>query len=87
MYLRMTFSKRKYLLLWRGEWLDASAYMSAWSVIGRLMVHASSVPFTMSMFTRCLRVTNLPQPVTANWFNKGRAMYYHACVITDVKDP
>ena len=34
-----------------GKWLSASAYVFAWSVIGRLMVRASSVPFSLTIVT------------------------------------
>ena len=70
------------------KWVSSSAYVLAWSVIGRLMIHASSVLFPLTMLTiHSLSVYHgLAAASAANWFNKGSAMYYNFPVTMHVKD-
>ena len=64
-----------------GKWCSDSPYVS---VIGRLMGHASSVCFalTVHLLSACRQLAN-----AASWFIKGSAMCYHVCAIMHVKDP
>ena len=60
------------------KWLNVSMYVLGWSGIGKLMVHASSLPFVLTMLTtRLLSECHRLAPASAtDWFNKGHAMCY-----------
>ena len=70
-------------------WLNAGMYVLAWSVIGRLMVCASSLPSALFVLTiHMLSVCHQLAPVSAaDLFSKGSAKWYYVCVIMHVKDP
>ena len=72
-----------------GKWRNASAYILACLVSGRLMVRASFVLFALTMLTiHFLSECHHLAPASAtDWFNKGHAMCYHVYVIMHVKDP
>ena len=72
-----------------GKWLKAGAYVLVWSVIGRLMVRVTFVPFALTMLTihSLFECQQLAPASAADWSNKGRAMCYHIYVIMHVKIP
>ena len=72
-----------------GEVAQRWRVMLVWSVIGRLMVRASCLPFALTMFTiDILTASHQCAPAgAADWFIKGCAMCYYVCVIMHVKDP
>ena len=61
----------------------------AWSVIERLMVYVSCLPFALTVLTiHLLTASHQLAPASASvWFNKERAMCFHICMILHVKDP
>ena len=74
---------------WGREMAQCKCVVLVWSVIERLMVRASCLPFALTMLTNhILTASHQLAPASAfDWFNKGHAMCYYVCVIMHVKDP
>ena len=64
------------------RWLNNGVYRS---VIRRLMVHACSVPFTLTIHNLSVGHKHAPASA-ADWVAKGCVMCYHVYVQTLVKD-
>ena len=71
------------------KWLNVSAYVLVQSVVGRMIVCATCVLFTLTMLTiRLLSESHWLAPAGADdWFTKGRVMCYHVYMIMHVKYP